>query len=109
VAFNNLTLPIGILTTFASIPLSNFYDANGDTLSFRVTGLPSWAHFNNESLQFSGKPLQDETVSGVIFIVSDGWGGEANQSFSFIAGRGRQNNPPIVSSNITDYEAIVNQ
>lgn len=65
-------------TFFPQIPLTNFYDANGDNLTFSVTGLPSWAFFDVTNMVFSGRPTADSITSGVTFIVDDGWGGKTN-------------------------------
>jgi hypothetical protein len=74
VAFANLTFPLNINTVFPALPLSNFYDANGDTLSFSVSGLPTWAFFDNINRIFSGEPTVDSIIT-VSMIISDGWGG----------------------------------
>jgi len=57
-----------------SFPLTNFYDANGDNLTFSVTGLPAWVTFNPSTITFSGKPTDDSTQQLTI-IVDDGWNG----------------------------------
>jgi hypothetical protein len=54
-------------------------DANGDTLSFSVTGLPGWANFNAQTGTLSGMPAESDVgTSGDITIsVSDGRGASA--------------------------------
>ncbi len=49
-------------------------DANGDTLTFSVTNLPSWATFNASTGRLTGTPASADvgTYSGITIQVSDG-------------------------------------
>lgn len=49
-------------------------DANGDKLTFSITGAPSWASFNTSTGQLSGTPLAANVgaTSNIVISVSDG-------------------------------------
>ena len=59
-------------------------DADGDTLSFSISGNPRWASFNSATGELSGKPfLGDEGVYGQIVIsATDGRATSALPSFA---------------------------
>ena len=59
-----------------SFPLSNFFDANGDNLTFNVTGIPngSWVEFYPGNITFSGNP-SIESIMKVTLTINDGWNG----------------------------------
>jgi hypothetical protein len=62
------------------------YDANGDTLTFAASGLPSWASINSSSGRISGTPsLANVGSSGDIVIsVSDGMATSSLASFTIV-------------------------
>lgn len=49
-------------------------DADGDSLTFSVSNLPSWASFNNSTGRISGTPSTSDvgTYSNIVVSVSDG-------------------------------------
>jgi hypothetical protein len=47
-------------------------DANGDTLTFSITGAPSWASFDASTGRLSGTPSAAGTSSNIVITVSDG-------------------------------------
>jgi hypothetical protein len=55
-------------------------DPDGDQLTFSVTGLPSWATFNQSTGRISGTPAAADvaTYSNIRVTVSDGRGGSAS-------------------------------
>ena len=59
-------------------------DADGDTLSFTVANLPSWASFNSTTGQISGRPAQADVgiYSNIRISVSDGSVTTNGQAFS---------------------------
>ncbi len=68
-------------TPDAEVTVGNSYsfaptasDSNGDTLTFSVTGLPSWASFNTSTGAISGTPQSGDvsTYPGIVIMVSDG-------------------------------------
>jgi len=50
-------------------------DADGDRLTFSISGRPAWATFNSSTGQLSGTPTTAGTFSGIVISVSDGRGG----------------------------------
>ena len=60
------------LTAYSFTPTAD--DVDGDTLTFSVTGLPSWASFNTLTGELSGTPQEADvgTYSGITITVSDG-------------------------------------
>jgi hypothetical protein len=55
-------------------------DADNDTLTFAVTGLPAWASFNQSTGRITGTPAATDvaTFSNIRVTVSDGRGGSAS-------------------------------
>jgi Putative Ig domain len=47
-------------------------DADGDTLTFSITGRPSWASFNQSTGRLSGTPTSAGTHGGIVISVNDG-------------------------------------
>jgi hypothetical protein len=47
-------------------------DPNGDKLTFRISGKPSWATFDSATGQLSGTPTTAGTFSGIAIRVTDG-------------------------------------
>ena len=60
----------------------NASDANGDTLTFSVTGLPSWASVNSHSGTISGTPSSAGHFGGIVMTVSDGSLSDSLPAFS---------------------------
>lgn len=54
-------------------------DANGDTLSFSVTGMPAWANFSAQTGALTGTPAESDvgTTGDITISVADGRGGSA--------------------------------
>jgi hypothetical protein len=55
-------------------------DANGDSLSFSISGMPGWAIFSTSTGRLSGTPGAGHvgTYSNIVISVSDGKGGSAS-------------------------------
>lgn len=69
-------------STYSFTPTAK--DANGDKLTFSITGEPEWASFNTASGMLSGTPAAANvgTYPGVVITVSDGKLAAALPSFS---------------------------
>jgi hypothetical protein len=57
-------------------------DANNDSLTFSITGKPTWATFNTSTGRLSGTPTSVGTTSGIRISVSDGKATASLASFS---------------------------
>ncbi|HHO67505.1 MAG TPA: hypothetical protein ENK12_00605, partial [Gammaproteobacteria bacterium] len=59
-------------------------DADGDTLTFSISGKPSWASFNASTGRLSGTPRNGDvgTANGIVISVSDGQATAALPAFS---------------------------
>ncbi len=59
-------------------------DADGDVLTFSVTGLPSWASFNSTSGGISGTPIAADvgTYTNIVITASDGQASASLAPFS---------------------------
>jgi hypothetical protein len=59
-------------------------DSNGDTLTFSISGKPSWAAFNTASGQLTGTPAAADvgTNSNIVITVSDGQKSASLAAFS---------------------------
>ncbi len=60
----------------------NASDANGDTMTFSVTGLPSWASVNTHTGTISGTPMSAGQFGGIVLTVSDGSLSDSLPAFS---------------------------
>ncbi len=74
-------------------------DADNDNLSFFVSGLPSWASFNDSNGQISGTPQSGDvgTYSGISITVSDGQAQDTLGPFSITVNAVASNTPPQIS------------
>jgi hypothetical protein len=59
-------------STYSFLPMAT--DADADTLTFSIKGLPVWATFNDKTGQLDGRPGADNvgTYSNIVISVSDG-------------------------------------
>jgi len=67
---------------YSFTPAAN--DANGDALTFSITGRPSWATFNSSTGGLQGTPTQGEvgTYSNIVISVTDGTATRSLASFN---------------------------
>jgi hypothetical protein len=57
-------------------------DPDGDALTFRISGKPSWANFNSATGLLSGKPTSTGTYTGITIRATDGRTAVALPTFS---------------------------
>jgi hypothetical protein len=57
-------------TAYAFTPTAK--DANGDALTFKISGQPSWATFSTSTGKLSGTPSAAGSTSSIVITVSDG-------------------------------------
>ena len=79
-------------------------DADGDTLSFSIIGLPSWASFNPNNGFLSGTPAEADvgTDTGIEISVSDGTDSTSLPPFSITVETAIvPNTPPTISGSPT--------
>jgi hypothetical protein len=71
-------------------------DADGDTLTFSASGLPSWATINQQSGRISGTPgaVDVGTTAAILVRVSDGTSSASLPSFRITVSGGNQSPPP---------------
>ncbi len=67
-------------TAYAFTPTAT--DANGDTLTFSISGKPSWATFNTTTGALTGTPTTVASYSNIQISVSDGTTSTALAAFS---------------------------
>jgi hypothetical protein len=77
-------------------------DANGDTLTFTVTGLPAWATFNGSTGRISGTASTAGTFSNIVIAVSDGQASASLPAFAITV----SNTPPAISGTPTTSIAV---
>ena len=84
-------------TAYAFVPTAS--DADGNTLTFSVAGLPSWASFNTATGRLSGTPptTTTGTFSGIVISVSDGSATASLPAFSITVTAPTTNRPPTIS------------
>jgi len=87
-------------------------DADGDTLTFSISGQPSWASFDNATGKLEGTPGSGDVGmhGGIVISVSDGQASDALSSFSITVEAAANaapqisgDPPPAVLAN-TDYD-----
>src|SRR6185295_12876114 len=57
-------------TAYAFTPTAK--DANGDALTFKISGQPSWATFSTSTGKLSGTPSAAGSTGSIVITVSDG-------------------------------------
>jgi hypothetical protein len=75
-------------------------DPDGDRISFRISGKPSWATFNSSTGQLSGTPTTIGTYGGISIRVTDGRTAVALPTFSISVKANiavAVNTPPMIS------------
>ncbi len=84
-------------TAYAFVPTAS--DADGNTLTFSVTGLPSWASFSTTMGRISGTPPTGTTgtFSGIGISVSDGSATASLPAFSITVTAPTTNRAPTIS------------
>jgi hypothetical protein len=87
-------------TTYAFQPSAS--DADGDTLTFSASGLPSWLGVNAGTGRLGGTPPKGSagTYGGIVVSVSDGKASVSLPAFS-ITVSAAPNNPPTISGSPT--------
>ncbi|GAA4798967.1 putative Ig domain-containing protein [Lysobacter hankyongensis] len=94
----------GTLGTFLSRTLPVFTDADGDSLTYSISGLPSGLNFDAATRIISGTPTTTGTWT-VTYGASDGNGGAASVAFSFTIGTSSGNGAPYVNIPLEDQLA----
>ena len=84
-------------TAYAFVPPAS--DADGNTLTFGVTGLPAWASFSTTTGRLSGTPptTTTGTFSGIVISVSDGSATASLPAFSITVTAPTTNRAPTIS------------
>ena len=74
-------------------------DADGDVLTFSITGMPSWATFDSATGVLSGVPSSNDvgTHSGIVISVTDGEATASLPAFSITVAGVATNTPPTIS------------
>jgi Ca2+-binding RTX toxin-like protein len=68
----------------ATLPSNLFVDAENDTLTYGVSGLPEWLSFNAETMTLSGTPVNEDVGSVTLTVTAtDPSGKAASQNFTF--------------------------
>jgi hypothetical protein len=83
-------------TAYAFVPTAS--DADGNTLTFSVAGLPAWASFNTATGALTGTPPAGTTgtFSGIVISVSDGSATASLPAFSITVTAPTTNHPPTI-------------
>lgn len=87
---------------YSFVPQAN--DADGDTLTFSVSNLPSWASFDTTTGEISGTPAASDVgnYADIQISVSDGTDSAALASFSIsVQGQSQGNTAPTISGTPT--------
>lgn len=82
-------------SNYSFVPTVN--DVDGDTLSFSITGKPSWLNLNTSTGRLSGTPTQVGTFSGINLSVSDGSSSASLPAFSIEVIDPNANEVPTIS------------
>ena len=84
-------------TAYTFVPTAS--DPDGNTLTFSVAGLPSWASFSTTTGRLSGTPptTTTGTFGGIVISVSDGSATASLPAFSITVTAPTSNRPPTIS------------
>jgi hypothetical protein len=88
------TTSVTVGQAYAFTPTAS--DPDGNTLTFSISGKPTWATFSTATGRLSGTPTTAGTSSGIVISVSDGTVSASLVSFS-ITVQAAANNPPVIS------------
>jgi len=79
-------------------------DAENDTLTFSITGLPSWAKFRSSKGRIFGTPASNDagTYSGITITVTDGQASDSLAPFSITVTESDTNSAPQISGDPQD-------
>jgi hypothetical protein len=76
-------------------------DPDNDTLTFSVSGQPSWANFNAETGRLWGTPTAAAVYTGIVISVSDGALSASLPGFSITVNDVVSNSPPTIGGSPT--------
>ena len=84
-------------TAYAFVPTAN--DADGNVLTFTITGRPSWAVFDTTTGRLSGTPPAGTTggTGNIVIAVSDGTATASLPAFAITVRAPTGNRPPTIS------------
>jgi hypothetical protein len=84
-------------TAYTFVPTAS--DADGNTLTFSVAGLPAWATFSTTTGRLSGTPATNQTGTfpGIAISVSDGTASASLPAFSITVTAATTNHAPTIS------------
>lgn len=82
-------------TLYAFVPSAS--DPDNDTLTFSVSGLPSWATFDAQTGRLSGTPPAAGTFGSIVIGVSDGLASATLAPFTITVTAPTTNTPPTIS------------
>eukprot|EP00347_Sterkiella_histriomuscorum_P002714 403367090 len=99
-----IDLDVGYSFQFAT---DTFVDPNGDKLTYKASGLPSWMKFDNTTRKLTGTPTSYGSYI-INITASDSWNGTTTMSYNLVAGI-RPNTSPYASSRLTDQTAYRKQ
>jgi len=75
-------------------------DGDGDTLTFSITGRPSWASFNQSTGRLSGTPTSAGSHGGIVISVDDGRATASLAPFTItVSAPPPANRAPVISGN----------
>ncbi|MEJ2522452.1 MAG: putative Ig domain-containing protein [Gammaproteobacteria bacterium] len=87
-------------TSYSFTPTAR--DADGDTLTFAITGRPGWASFDTSTGRLSGTPTSTGSFGPIVISVSDGTASASLSGFSIsVTEDAPSNTAPTISGNPT--------
>jgi hypothetical protein len=82
-------------SAYAFVPTAS--DADGDSLTFSISGRPAWASFNAQTGALTGTPSSTGTFNNVVISVSDGTVTASLASFSIAVTPSTANAAPLIT------------
>lgn len=84
-------------TAYSFTPVAS--DADGDTLTFNIINMPSWAAFSTTTGALTGTPADTDvgTTTGIVISVTDGTDSVSLASFDLEVTAAATNNAPVIS------------
>jgi hypothetical protein len=82
-------------SAYAFVPTAT--DAEGDSLTFNISGRPAWATFDGQTGRLAGTPSAAGTFGGIVISVSDGAASASLPAFTITVTAASGNAAPTIS------------
>ena len=97
------SIPVGVAYTY-TFAANTFSDANGDAMTYTISGNPSYLGIDSPTRTISGTPTFDFEYN-ITVTASDPFGGSGSDVFLLVVGSGIPNTAPVAAKTISNQTA----